>query len=1253
MDNKRNIINKTLEVKKGAKSRIDQIEDKFEEEKKNMQDDIDESVEDFIEKDFYQDERMYKNQKKKLKTNPKVYKPKANTTNQNEEEKKKYEMETKNIMDNLVKKSQKTNIPKSQNLDDALKSLQNNYKKIEIKHKRENEIIVKKELLMASLKMEHDNILDKMENSRETLNFFLTEIIPDNKNSSIIYLFGKSKKQDTFINTCVKVKDLKREIYIMPKREATAEEVIGEIESLIKNSKEGKLDYQMEIVKKKYCFELDVDYRNEEVDVVKLSYSFDKKALTSIKQIGNKYKGVFGLNYNPIEIFMLRNKILGSCWLDIGNYVVYENNKFAPNFLNVEISEIDSNVTMSVDNSITPLFNICTFEINYDHSFNEIDAICYSFYTEYNINTSGYKTVDKIIFQKNTIQTNVKHQENNQSQLVIKEFENEYQLLANFQIVFSNTDPDIVIGHELLSYTLEVYLQRLRNKLLDFDHFSRITTNKTKSKNSDNIKYKLRSLFPGRLFVDIYELAKTSIKLESYSLADMITHFYGVINQNSDLIKNMTENSTNVLKICDKLQILPLTLQLSKVAGCLWEMSLRQSRAERNEVLLLNEFYHKNYIIPDNQKSNNSFSKKSKSKYLGGKVFDPIVNFYNSYIILVDFNSLYPSIIRQFKICFTTVKRNLIEPGYESAENEEVDDIELNEDFEMTLNHIESSSQNEPLLPVVLSRLINKRKMVKNDIRKLTSTPNYSKEVEIQLDIKQQAYKLIANSIYGCLGFSHSRFYSKKMAMLVTSFGRKLLQSSRDLIERLGYEVIYGDTDSLMINTREKHIKKALLEGFKIKKEINTQFHKKKGEEQILEVEIDGVYKKLLLLKKKKYAGLMITNYNEIVKSRNPIPEEEKLEIKGLDMVRRDWSPLTKEICKVVLDLIMQKDGDLIEIYSYLEKMNTALDNFENVANPKENDSLAVKVGDFIIKRQLNKKTNEYGQSSNLPHVKVALDMKKLFNKKEEQLVNHFIPFIICKEGESLYDKAYHPTVYMADLNSDHPKHIDIEYYKKNQIIAPLERILSPIEGFNMEILNKSFGFFVEETPVNKDYKTFNDYYDIVKDKTSLNYRTIDLDFQDYNQKCVYCKSYCPSFLTYCKEQKFENEEIENRVLKTISFIINKYNSNKYLCENCDFECKMILVSKVCPKCKNNSIKKKYDNRQVIAKLLYYSELWKHTKELNMNGYENNVINTFLKDIDKILKVFDYECKDVLKIFKIFNQQYSKKNDLTIKLINL
>lgn len=120
-----------------------------------------------------------------------------------------------------------------------------------------------------------------------------------------------------------------------------------------------------------------------------------------------------------------------------------------------------------------------------------------------------------------------------------------------------------------------------------------------------------------------------------------------------------------------QLMVLPLTKQLTNVAGNMWSRTLGGARAERNEYLLLHEFHNSKYICPDKSfqerradededDSHEQQAKGSKRKpaYAGGLVLEPKKGFYDNVVLLLDFNSLYPSIIQEYNICFTTVERD-------------------------------------------------------------------------------------------------------------------------------------------------------------------------------------------------------------------------------------------------------------------------------------------------------------------------------------------------------------------------------------------------------------------------------------------------------------------------------------------------------------------------------------------------------------------------------------------------------------------
>jgi DNA polymerase alpha subunit A len=311
------------------------------------------------------------------------------------------------------------------------------------------------------------------------------------------------------------------------------------------------------------------------------------------------------------------------------------------------------------------------------------------------------------------------------------------------------------------------------------------------------------------------------------------------------------------------------------------------------------------------------------------------------------------------------------------------------------------------------------------------------------LDIRQKALKLTANSMYGCLGFSNSRFYAQPIAAMVTAMGRETLQRTVDIAQNsVGLDVIYGDTDSIMINTRlndENDLARVYELGEQVKREVNRLYRS-------LELEIDGVFRSMLLLKKKKYAAKTVERLPDGTVKYGQ-------ELKGLDLVRRDWCIQSKDTGRYVTDQILSgEDSEIVvqNIYAHLEELATKMRNEE------------LPLEKYVITKGLSKHPNDYPDGKSQPHVQVA---KTMIKNNRNVNTGDYIPYIITapvvEEGS---DK---PKATTSTERARHPEEIarsggvlkpDIEWYLAQQILPPIGRLCEPIEGTSQSVLAAKLG---------------------------------------------------------------------------------------------------------------------------------------------------------------------------------------------------
>ncbi|MDD4972853.1 MAG: DNA polymerase II [Bacteriovorax sp.] len=511
----------------------------------------------------------------------------------------------------------------------------------------------------------------------------------------------------------------------------------------------------------------------------------------------------------------------------------------------------------------------------------------------------------------------------------------EKKILESFQEATKRLDPDIFTGWNVIGFDFHF----LEKKSKQFKSPLYLGRGNRPLDMYQNARGEWTMNLEGRVIIDGPWALKTNFfTYESFKLNDVAKDVLGVgkdidedeVHDKWDEIERRfredkyalarynVKDAQLVLDIFEKTKLIDLLLSRSLISGLLLER-VGGSTASFDHFFLppLHEY---GYVAPN--VADVSYLRQAK----GGFVLNPKVGIHEN-VLVMDFKSLYPTLIETF----------LIDPL--SRAEREVNPLKTPEDFTFSRDH--------HILPGKISELLGRRAKAKAE-----KNTNLS-----------QAIKILMNSFYGVMGSSGCRFYQEDLPAAITGTGQWLLKTVISFLEDLGFQVLYGDTDSIFVQL--KTFEGYAEEGPALVKKVNHFLFEKLQKDFVvvskLEIQYDKFFKKLILTStrgvgegaKKRYAGLKLLETSDGIK--------EEMVLTGMEYVRSDWSALARNF-----------QFELIRRVFYGE-------NLESFINQTLKDLIDSKLDQsLVLSKRLTKPIEEYIKNIP-PHAKAA---KILFEKK-------------------------------------------------------------------------------------------------------------------------------------------------------------------------------------------------------------------------------------------------------------------------------
>lgn len=632
------------------------------------------------------------------------------------------------------------------------------------------------------------------------------------------------------------------------------------------------------------------------------------------------------------------------------------------------------------------------------------------------------------------------HQISQQTTVEVEEEASELDLINRMVDIVRGYDPDILTGYEVHNGSWGYMIERARCKY-DYnlcDEFSRMKSQSHGrfGKEDDRWGFNHTSTIrvTGRHMINIWRAMRGELNLLQYTMENVVFQLchrriphYSFQDLTSWYNDGKPKNLAKVvdyyisrvqldLEILEQNELVPRTSEQARLLGVDFFSVFSRGSQFKVESLMFRIAKPENFLLPS--PSRKQVGQQNALECLP-LVMEPQSAFYNSPLLVLDFQSLYPSVMIAYNYCYSTFLGRVV--GWRGQNKMGFTDyhreprlLELFKDqINIAPNGIMYAKPEirKSLLAKMLGEILETRVMVKSGMK----VDKDDKTLQRLLNNRQLALKLIANVTYGYTSASFSgRMPCSEIADSIVQTGRETLEKAIALIhsvERWGAEVVYGDTDSLFVYLKGRTKDEAFDIGQEIANTITNM------NPRPVKLKFEKVYHPCVLLAKKRYVGFKYENRNQ------KIPD---FDAKGIETVRRDGTPAEQKIEEKALKILF-RSADLSQVKDYFQRQCTKIMKGR------------VSIQDFCFAKEV--KLGTYSDKGPPPPGALISTRRMLEDPRAEPQYGERVPYVVITgaPGARLIDRCVAPDVLLHNDNNE----LDAEYYISKNLIPPLERIFN------------------------------------------------------------------------------------------------------------------------------------------------------------------------------------------------------------------